>query len=269
MSLLATITKAAPRAPIITIAGDAGTGKSTLAATFPNPVFIRAEDGVNRISGKAGEPDCFPVLKTGEEIYDQLKALLQEPHDYGTLVIDSVSKLDELFIADILAKDPRAKGVNQALGGYGNGPAAVAAMHSRVRKAAGLLAEKRDIAVVFLAHADLENVKLPDTDDYMRYSLKMMPKSIPFYTDDVDFVGHVRLVSALRGGDDERKRVISDGSREVVCHATAASVSKNGYGITAPLPLAEGENPLLEYMRGKPAPASGQGHQTTRRKQGD
>ena len=67
----------------------------------------------------------------------------------------------------------------------------------------------------------------------------------------------MRLATALRGDDGERKKVVSTGDREFVCHATAASVSKNGLGITAPLPFTEGENPLADALgitqRMKPA----------------
>lgn len=243
MSVLSTVSKPDNRPPIITICGDAGTGKTSLAATFPKPIFIRAEDGLQSIPADQ-RPDAFPLLHSGEEIWPQLIALLNEPHDYQTLVIDSVSALEALFIRDILEADKRAKGINQALGGYGNGPAAVAAAHLRVRKAAGMLRDKRGMNVVFISHADLETMRLPDTDDYTRYSLRLMPKSLPAYVDDVDLVGFVRLVSALRGEEGDRKKVISNGDREIICHATAASVSKNRYGITEPLDCLPGVNPL-------------------------
>jgi hypothetical protein len=243
MSVLATISKPENRPPIITICGDAGTGKTSLAATFPKPIFIRAEDGLQAIPADQ-RPDAFPLLHSGEEIWPQLIALLNEPHDYKTRVLDSVSALEALFIRDILEADKRAKGINQALGGYGNGPAAVAAAHLRVRKAAGMLRDKRGMNVVFISHADLETMRLPDSDDYTRYSLRLMPKSLPAYVDDVDLVGFVRLVSALRGEEGDRKKVISNGDREIICHATAASVSKNRYGITEPLDCLPGVNPL-------------------------
>lgn len=248
MSLLSTISKPAPRPPIITIVGEAGTGKTSLAATFPKPVFIRAEDGVGRISRKIDAPDAFLPVSNGDELFDQLIALATEDHDYSTLVVDSVTKLEEIFTRDILEKDGRAKTLATAFGGYGAGYQALAAMHGRVRKAAGVLNAKKAMAVIFIAHADLETMRLPDKDDYQRHSLRLNSKSIAPYVDDVDVVGFVRLAAALRGDDGERKKVVSNGDREFVCHATAASVSKNGLGITEPLPFAEGTNPLADAL---------------------
>ncbi len=260
MSVLSTIKKPETRAPIITICGDAGTGKTSLAATFPNPIVIRAEDGLMSIPADK-RPDAFPLLKSADELWPQLLALLQEDHDYKTLVVDSVSACEQLFIKDVMDRDGRAKSINQALGGYGAGAAAVAAMHQRLRKGAGLLNDRKGMAVVFISHADLEAVRPPDQDDYTRYSLRLMGKSLPPYVDDVDMVGFVRLVSALRGDDGDRKKIISNGDREVICHATAASVSKNRFGITEPLEFTAGENPFASLfdLPTASAPKAGKG----------
>lgn len=193
-------------------------------------------------------PDAFPLLKSADDLWPQLLALLQEDHAYRTLIVDSVSACEQLFIKDVMDRDGRAKSINQALGGYGAGAAAVAAMHQRLRKGAGLLNERKNMAVVFISHADLEAVRPPDQDDYTRYSLRLMSKSLPPYVDDVDMVAFVRLVSALRGDEGDRKKIISNGDREVICHATAASVSKNRFGITEPLDFSAGENPFARFF---------------------
>jgi hypothetical protein len=193
-------------------------------------------------------PSAFPVANDAKTLWEQLTAVIHEPHDYQTLVIDSVTALERLFVADVLAQDPKAKSINQALGGYGAGTAAVAAMHQRVRKGAGLANTKRGMHVVFVAHADIENMKLPDADDYMRYSLRLPSKSLPPYVDDVDVVGFVRLEMFTKGDDGDRKRAISTGDRELIVHATASNVSKNRYGLTEPMPFKAGENPLAAVI---------------------
>lgn len=250
MGLLDQVGKPTERPLIVTICGDAGTGKTSLAATFPKPIFIRAEDGMRSIPADQ-MPDAFPIL-TGDKavgmLFDQMIALLQETHDYKTLVIDSVTALERMFIDDVMRQDGRAKSINQAMGGYGAGPSAVAAMHQRVRRAAGALAERKGMNVVFLAHADVETMRLPDSDDYMRYSLRLPSKSLPPYVDDVDLVGFVKLVSVVRGGDGERKKAVSTGDRELICHATASNVSKNRMGITEPIEFVPGVNPLANLL---------------------
>ena len=254
MTIMETIAKPVDRPLVATICGDAGTGKTSLAATFPKPIFIRVEDGMQSIPANL-RPDAFPVLKDAAQLWDQLIALLQSDHDYQTVVIDSVTALERLFVQDVMEMDKRAKSINQALGGYGAGPAAVAAMHGRVRKAAGFLNTRKNMHVVFVAHADVETMRLPDSDDYMRYSLRLPSKSLPPYVDDVDLVGFVRLVSIVRGEDGERKKAISTGDRELIVAATAANVSKNRYGLTEAIEFMPGINPLIGLVPGLGAPA--------------
>ena len=247
MSILETIQKPLDRAVMVTICGDSGMGKTSLAAAFPKPIFIRAEDGMQAIPNDK-RPDAFPLVHKSADVWEQLTALCNEKHEYETLVIDSVTALERLFVSDVLASDPKAKSINQALGGYGAGVAAVAAMHQRVRKAAGILNERRGMHVVFVAHAEVETMRLPDMDDYQRYSLRLPIKSLPPYVDDVDVVGFVKLETHMWGEEGDRKKAISTGARELVVHAAASNVSKNRFGITDALPLPMGENPLAQFI---------------------
>lgn len=244
MSLLASIAKPQDRAVIATIIGDAGLGKTSLAATFPKPIFIRAEDGLQAIPA-AQRPDAFPVPYGVEALWDQIKALIQEDHEYKTLVIDSVTALERLFIQHVIDSDTKKpKSINQAMGGYGAGLATVATMHQRVRKAAGILNDRKGMHVVFVAHADTETIELPDQDAYTRYNLRLGKKSVAPYVDDSDVVGFLKLQMFTKGEEGERKKAISDGSRVLVCYATASNVSKNRFGITQDLPVVMGENPF-------------------------
>lgn len=246
MSMLSQISKPADRPVICTILGEAGLGKTTLAASFPKPVFIRLEDGLQAIPLE-NRPDAFPVVSNVETLWSQLTALIKEEHDYKTVVIDSITALERLFIQHTIDSDPKApKSINQALGGYGAGFSYVATLHQRVRKAAEMLVN-RGIHVVFIAHAETTTVELPDCDAYSRYSLRLNKKSEAPYTDDVDVVGFVKL-STFTMGDGERKKAISDGSRVLVCYATASNVSKNRYGIEADIPFKQGENPLAKFI---------------------
>lgn len=247
MSNILSLAKKPENRPIIcTITGDAGVGKTRLAATFPAPVFIRSEDGMQSIPD-AERPDALPVIEEPKQLWEQFTALINEAHDYNTVVLDSVTALERMFLQHVVDQDPKKpKSINQALGGYGAGLAAVAAMHQRVRKAAGLLNAK-GIHMVFIAHADTNTVELPDQDPYTRYDLRLGKRSVAPYVDDVDLVGYLKLELHTMG-DGERKKAISDGTRLLVTYTTAANVSKNRYGITDDIIVPEGTNPLTEYV---------------------
>lgn len=247
MSILSQAKKPTDRSVIVTLLGDSGMGKTTLACTFPNPIVIRAEDGLQAINAEQ-RPDALPLLTKVDDLWEQLQALVVEEHQYKTVVIDSVTALERLFIQHVVESDPKKpKSINQALGGYGAGLSAVATMHQRVRKAAGILNERKGMHVVFIAHADTEVIELPDSDPYTRYTLRLGKKSTAPYVDDSDLVGFLKL-QMFTTGDGERKKAMSDGTRLINCTATAANVSKNRFGITEDLPVEAGQNPLTPYI---------------------
>ena len=109
--------------------------------------------------------------------------------------------------------------------------------------------QKRGMNVIFLAHTEVGTMRLPDQEDFSRYSLRMThDKSLPPYLDDVDAVGFLRQRMVITGDDGERKKAISDDTRELVMHVTASNVSKNAYGITEPIEVQLGVNPIAAFI---------------------
>jgi len=247
MSVLSSIKKPDDRPAIVTILGDSGLGKTSLACTFPQPIVIRAEDGLSAIPSDQ-RPDAFPVIQKVDDVWDQLMALIKEDHEYKTVIVDSVTALERLFVQHVIDSDPKnPRSINQALGGYGAGLAAVATMHQRVRKACGMLNERKNMHVVFVAHADTETVELPDQDPYTRYSLRLGKRSVAPYVDDSDVVGFLKL-QTFTTGDGERKKAMSDGTRLLVCYATASNVSKNRFGIEDDIVFEPNKNPFAGIL---------------------
>src|SRR5690625_1571536 len=167
MSRLAQATKAAPQAPVITIVGFPGVGKSTLGATFPNPIFVQAENATSVFETlpEDRQPAFFPELpapsakrnvRPSEVLLSDLRELVTAEHDYKTVVIDAVTTLNMLFEQEVIEFDPSdaANNIGEAAGGYGKGYLAVAALHAKVRNACEHL-RRRGITVVFLAHSGI------------------------------------------------------------------------------------------------------------------
>lgn len=247
MSLLAAAKKPPAEPLIVTICGNPGSGKTSLAASFPKPFLIRTTgEAVPRDLAEA--PDTLDEVQKVADLWSQLMALLDEEHNYKTLIIDSVTGLEALFVADVLASDPKARGLNQALGGYGAGRAAVVAQHARVRKAAEALRKRRGMHVVFVAHADIVRVDPPDSDAYSLYSLRLDNKSMAPFVDSVDVVGFVKQHVVVMG-DEGAKKAVTTGDRVLSTYMTPSSIQKNRLGILEDLEFAQGENPLAPWIK--------------------
>ena len=246
MSLLETLQKPIARAVQVTITGEGGVGKTSLAAAFPSPVFLRTEDGMEALGADA--PMAFPLAHSSQEIEEQLCALGREEHSYQTAVIDSVTKLNILIEREIIESDPKnPQSINQAMGGYGAGLAAVAERHRQIKVICDALTQQKGMNVVFIAHADSEIVELPDQDPYTRYTMRMNKRSVTHYSDDVDVVGFIKMQTFTRGTGDKVK-AFTDGSRIITCYPTPNHISKNRYGISEDLVFEPGTNPFSNFI---------------------
>lgn len=260
------LSRAAPpqREPIIvTIAGSAGSGKTSLASTFPKPILIRTV-GEALPRDIVSPPDVMPELSKADDLWDILKALLNEEHDYRTAIFDSVTGLDSLFVQEVLDQEKasnngKARGIVQALGGWGAGPAAVQAQHLRVRKAVEYLRKRRGMNIVFVAHAEIADVSPPDADPYSLWSVRLPKKSIAPYTDSVDLVGFIKQTTIVRGAVEAKKdaparpgRATTTGDRVLVSYLQPSSISKNRFGIDYDIDVVKGENPLAFLIEDAP-----------------
>lgn len=265
MSAHLQIGKPAVRPPFVTLLSLAGMGKTSLGALFPDPIFIRTEDGMESIP-EDERPDAFPQIRDADQLFDQLRhliALSKKPDfKYKTLVLDSVTPLDAMFVEHVIKNDPKApRTINQALGGYGAGMKAVAGMHQNVRKALQNL-NNRGMGIVILAHATVERLDPPDSEGFTIYGLRLAKESVAPWVDQVDVVAYIKLRAMIQGEEGQKKKAKSYGDRVIVCHAVASNVSKNRYDIEDEIDLPKGSNPFMElipyyrdghHLKGQPA----------------
>ena len=232
---------------IVTIAGEPGIGKTTMAATFPKPGFIKLEDGTKSISkNEFVETD---VLAT---IDDAAKAVQTAMNTTAikTIVIDSISTLETFVEDEIVASDKRAKSIMNALGGYGAGLKAVGSKMGKFRKLCDQAAGKGK-NIVFICHTTINEIKPVDTEPYNVLNLRLNKYTIPHFVDLVDCVGFLKLV--VNTADINNGQIgVSTGERELVCHASASIGAKNRLGISSPLMCEDdGTNPIIKFLKGE------------------
>lgn len=240
--------------PIVgTLFSEGGMGKTTLAAMFPRPVFIRTEDGTASLVGN-DDVLLFDRALNTIDVFDAIEALAAGGHDRKTLVIDSVTQFEKMAVRQILdsEQNPKCKNMAAAHGGYGKAFGMLDAKHQELREACEYLVQDCGMNVVFIVHATVEELELPDIDKYSRYTVALHKNKqydcSHHYTNNADFVAFIRLKTNIRSTDSGKKRALSDGEREIICFPVASNVSKNRFGIAEPLPFTfDGGNPFYQF----------------------
>ena len=196
------------------IYGLPGTGKSSLAAQFPAPVFLQLEDGLGGL-----QVDAFPVATNYREFQEYLMTLINEQHDFKTVVIDSLDWLEPLLYERVC----RDNGWQSIEGpGYGKGYVVALGEVKRLLSALQILVDK-GINVVLLCHAQAALVNPPDMPEYMRYDLKLNKKVAGAFMEWADIIGFLHVVLVTKD-----KRAIEK-QRELVLDSTPAYVAKNRF----------------------------------------
>lgn len=153
--------------------GTGGIGKSTLAGLAPGALFIDLEEGSRELDVQRIE---------GVDSFGALLAALRSPilEGYGTIVIDSATKAEEMAIAHTLQHVPNEKGHHvDSIEGYGFGKGYMFVYETFLLLLQGLDAQVRaGRNVILIAHDCVENVPNPLGEDWIRYEPHLQrPKS--------------------------------------------------------------------------------------------
>lgn len=77
--------------------GASGTGKTTLALAFPSPVVIDLERGTDYYGDKFNFERLDPTPRTVEEMFAAVRWLLENDHEFRTLIIDPITVFWEMM----------------------------------------------------------------------------------------------------------------------------------------------------------------------------
>lgn len=179
--------------PRVFIYGGAGQGKSTVASQAPKPIFLPTEDGLAQI-----KCDSFPVSKTYNEFESYLIELKTQPHDYKTVVIDTVDWLEKIIWND-LCREYAVKDIVSVAGGYGKGYALALAQFEKTRLHLQDIHQK-GMGVIFVSHTQTKDLKDPEAGDITQYSPKIHVKAKDLLCEWCDMVLFItRRFGAAKG----------------------------------------------------------------------
>lgn len=229
----------------IVIYGPEGIGKSTLASAAPSPLFLDTEMGTGQLA-----VDRLDIENLGQ-IGATLNALLNETHEYKTVVLDTADNLWRLC-ADSICAENNWTDIEKP--GFGKGYAMAA---EKFRIVLGwfdrLIA--RGINVVIVSHAKVDKVNPPDNAEYSKYCIKVSAPTkqaeasrefLKEWCDSLLFCNFDMTVDSTKG-----KAVGTKHDRVVNTVPAPAWEAKNRYSLPETMPMnAETMQAIFQAAQG-------------------
>jgi hypothetical protein len=155
----------------VLVYGKSGTGKTTFACTFPKPYVFDFDNGMLSQRGKSVEYDTF----TNYAAFVQKLDTLEKQGGYETLVVDSVTTMQEYMMRDILQLNKRLEPTLHEWGRLVDGLQQLLGRMTKIAK-----------HIVFVAHEQMIQDEL--TSEVWILPLivgKKLPGQIPLWFDEV------------------------------------------------------------------------------------
>lgn len=219
----------------VVLYGAEGVGKSSLAARFPNPIFIDTEGSTDGMDVRR-----LPKPTSWQMLIDEIKFIMNGGAPCSTLIIDTFDWAEQLCI-DNLCGQHNKKGIEDF--GYGNG---YVYEREEIARFLTLLEDltARGVNVVITCHAATRKYELPEEmGQYDRWELKLGKKTgsqiSPLVKEWADMVLFLNYKTHVFATDDKGKKHKAAG-RERVMYTSHHPCwdAKNRQGLPEELPLA-------------------------------
>lgn len=202
--------------------GVPGIGKSTLAASAPNPLFLDLEGGLTRIDG-----DKSPRINDWKELVEAMRFAFSS--DYSSIVLDTIDGLEDI-IRRTVCEANGWKSIEAP--GFGKGFSVMQEkFHEFLTMCESLKSKNKN--VLFIGHELIKTHTAPDRDSYDRYILKMNQKLASVLVGRVDAVLFCQYEAHVKAdkSNEDRLRAIGTGRRIMQTQEAPAWIAKNRFNL--------------------------------------
>lgn len=220
--------------PRAVIYGTEGIGKTTFAASAPNPVFLDVEDGRQSVGDSLGWK-----INSFDDAMEALGVLYTTDHEFKTVVIDSLDWLERLIWAKV-CRDHNVKSIEEI--GYGKGYVHAADYWLELIRGLDALRDEKNMLCIQLAHSIIQRFDPPDSEPYDRYQIKLHKIASAIVRENADILGfcnyQVSVVKTEVGFNNKVARGAGSGIRYLFLEERPAFQAKNRYGMPEKINLS-------------------------------
>ncbi|WP_169157723.1 ATP-binding protein [Brasilonema bromeliae] len=222
--MLERIQRGPQRRPLaVCVYGVPGVGKTTFGASAPGALVWCLEDGASFI-----DVAKLPAPESWNEALGVLQELADKPHDFKTLVVDTLDALEVLAVAHVCAE---AKKKTLADFAWGGGYAALANEWRRFLSGLDNLRAKRAMHIVLIAHEHRKRHDDPELGQYEMYRPKLQEKAWGLTNEWCDAVLFAQFDAAVFEKEGQKNRAIVSGRRVLRTVRETGFVAKNRLGL--------------------------------------
>lgn len=244
---LASVKTAGPKLPArIVFHAVEGFGKTSFGAQFPKPLFLQAsgETGLETLidSGQIPETAHLPELTSWDNLREVLRQLRQEPHDYQTLVLDTINGFERLMFEYVCRTEFNGDWGERGFMCYQVGyKTSIPVWREMLRMLDALRTEKK-MYILALCHTCAINFKNPEGADFDRYSLNLHEKIFAPTKEWADLILFGNFVTVV----DKDGKGKGGTERVMYTQRSAALDAKNRHGLPAKIKLGKSAKEAYE-----------------------
>lgn len=230
------------RGPLKILAyGPEGVGKTRLGAFSIKPIFLCAENGLSAPDLKT--IPSFPTPDSWSDVLDAIKWLTTQPHDYKTLVVDSLDWLHQHARAAVCKRENMSPSQYED---YGRGEKHAFELWVQLMTVLSELQEKRGMHIIMLAHSAMETFQNPQGEDFVRYQLALSKKAAERWKQWPDFLLFMSQEMFTKKSKDDKTSKGIIGDYRIFTQRSAAFDAKNRINLPAEIAY-ETENPWRPF----------------------
>lgn len=218
--------------------GTNGIGKSTFIAQAPNSIILDIEGGTGHINTSRFEKKD---LATYTDVKLALTSLVDEPHDYKFVGIDTLDWLEQLIFSHT-CKTVMPEKDYKSIEEYGYGKGYVFAQKYWLEFISILeqLRALRGMNIILTAHSLVRTFNPPDSDPYDRYQPDLHKDSFSLLRDWCDALIFFNYKVYTRKVESKKtKQGVGEGERVMFCQERPAYWAKNRWNLPVEIPFDE------------------------------